>query len=70
MVSALLLAVDDGIWAGKNNLSDVFLLIAAILFGIGAVIAFQVKTFYATLIAAGLCLFSLGVMVWSGTPTP
>lgn len=60
---AALLAADDGIWAGKYNLADIFFLIAAILFGIAAVFAYQVKTFYATLISAGLCLVSLGWLV-------
>jgi hypothetical protein len=64
---ALLLAqaTDDGIWSGKGDFADVMFLIAAVLFAIGAVIAVQVKTFYATLIAAGLCLMSIGLAVWS-----
>jgi VIT1/CCC1 family predicted Fe2+/Mn2+ transporter len=62
-VLAALLAVDDGIWSGKANLADIFFLIGAILFGIAAVFAYQVKTFYATLISAGLCLVALGWLV-------
>ena len=58
-----LLAVDDGIFQGNFNLADIFFLIAAILFGIAAVFAYQVKTFYATLISAGLCLVALGWLV-------
>ncbi len=56
-------AVDDGIWSGNLNLADIFFLIAVILFGVGAFIAYSVKTFYATLIAAGLCAVSLGWLV-------
>jgi hypothetical protein len=58
-----LLAADDGIWQGNLNLADIFFLIAAILFFIGAFIAYSVKTFYATLIAAGLGLVALGWLV-------
>jgi len=58
-----LLAADDGIFSGKLDLADLFFLIAVILFGIGAVIAYSVKTFYATLIAAGLCFVALGWLV-------
>jgi hypothetical protein len=54
-----LLAVDDGIASGNNNVADIFFLIAAILFGIGAFIAYSVKTFYATLIAFGLCFTAI-----------
>ena len=57
---SVLLAVDDGIAHGNNNAADVLFLIACVLFGIGAIIAYTVKTFYATLIAAGLCLVALG----------
>lgn len=62
-MTAFLLAVDDGIFQGNLNLADIFFLIAAILFGIAAVFAYQVKTFYATLISAGLCLVALGWLV-------
>jgi hypothetical protein len=60
---AALLAVDDGFVHGKLSLADLLFLIAAILFGIGAFIAYSVKTFYATLIAAGLCLVSIAWFV-------
>lgn len=56
-------AVDDGFVHGKLDMADLFFLIAVILFAIGALIAFQVKTFYATLIAAGLCFTALGFFV-------
>jgi len=58
-----LFAADDGIWQGNLNLADILFLIAAILFGIGAFIAYSVKTFYATLIAAGLACVALGWLV-------
>jgi hypothetical protein len=58
-----LFAVDDGFVQGHFDLADLMFLIAAILFGIGAVIAYSVKTFYATLIAAGLCLTAIGWFV-------
>jgi hypothetical protein len=62
-VLSALFAVDDGFVHGKLDLADLFFLIAAILFGIGAFIAFSVKTFYATLIAAGLCLTAIAWFV-------
>lgn len=58
-----LLAVDDGIFNGNFNLADIAFLIALILFVIGAIIAFQVKTLYATLISAGLACLALGWLV-------
>lgn len=60
MIAALLLAVDDGIVHGKLDVADILFLIAAVFFGIAALVAFQVKTYYATLIAAGLCLTAIG----------
>lgn len=57
------LLADDGIWSGNLTLADVFFLISAILFGIGAFIAYSVKTLYAVLISAGLCLVALGWLV-------
>ena len=57
------LLADDGIFSGKLTLADLFFLIAAVLFGIGAIIAFQVKTIWATLVSAGLCLVALGWLV-------
>ncbi len=63
MLNTILMAVDDGVVNSKNTLADILFLIAAVLFGIGAVIAYSVKTFYATLIAAGLCLVSIGWLV-------
>jgi hypothetical protein len=58
-----MLSVDDGIFSGKFDLADIFFLIATILFVIGAIIAFQVKTLYATLISAGLAAVALGWLV-------
>jgi hypothetical protein len=58
-----LLAVDDGIFQGNFNLADICFLTAVILFVIGAIIAFQVKTLYATLISAGLAAVALGLLV-------
>jgi len=55
-----LLADSEGIWSGNLTLADVLFLIATILFAIGAAIAYSVKTFYATLIAAGLACCALG----------
>ncbi len=49
--------------SGETDWADIFFLIALILFVIGAAVAFQVKTFYATVIAAGLAFVSLGWLV-------
>ena len=57
------LLADDGIFSGKLTLADIFFLIAAILFGIGAFIAYGTKTLWATLVSAGLCLIALGWLV-------
>jgi hypothetical protein len=64
MLSALL-AADDGIWAGKLNLADVFFLIAAIVFGIAFIIRLMIKPIPldSVLIAAGLMLVALGFLV-------
>jgi len=64
MLSALL-AADDGIWAGKLNLADIFFLIAAILFGIALVIRLMLKPvpIDTVMIAAGLMLVALGWLV-------
>ena len=58
-------AVDDGIFQGNFNLADIFFLIAAILFGIGAFIAYSTspRTLWATLLSVGLCLAALGLLV-------
>ena len=60
-----MLGVDDGIWAGKFNLADIFFLIAVIVFGIALVIRVQVKPvpIDMVLIAAGLMLCALGWLV-------
>lgn len=57
------LLADDGIFSGKLTLADIFFLIAAILFGVGAFIAYSTKTLYAALTSAGLCLVALGWLV-------
>ena len=44
---------------GQTNWADIFFLVAVILFAIAAVVAFSVRTFYATLIAAGLAFAAL-----------
>lgn len=46
---------------GKTGGAEVFFLIAAILAGVGAVVAFSVKAFWATCVAAALCL---GYIAW------
>jgi hypothetical protein len=58
-----MLLVDEGVIHGHLNLADIFFLIAVIVFFIGAFIAYSVKTFYATLIAAGLAFTALGLLV-------
>lgn len=60
-----LLAADDGIWAGKLNLADVFFLIAAIVFGIALVVRLMIRPvpLDSTLVAAGLMLVALGWLV-------
>lgn len=57
------MAILADIAQGKTGAADLFFLIAAILFGIGAVVAYSVKTFYATLIAAGLCLTAIALLL-------
>lgn len=44
---------------GNTNWADVCFLIAVVLFVLGAVVAFQVKTFYAVVLALGLAAVSL-----------
>ena len=48
---------------GKLDLADVLFLIAAVIFGVAAVIRFQAKAFDAALVAAALCLVSIGWLV-------
>ena len=49
--------------SGETDWADIFFLVAVILFTIGAILALQVKTWYATLIAAGLAFVSLGFLL-------
>jgi hypothetical protein len=49
--------------SGNTGFADVMFLVALIVFLLGAVVAFQVKTFYATVIALGLAALSLGWLV-------
>jgi hypothetical protein len=48
---------------GNTGFADVMFLVALIVFLLAAVVAFQVKTFYATVIALGLAALSLGWLV-------
>ena len=48
---------------GNTGFADIMFLVALILFLIAGVVAFQVKTFYATVIALGLAAVSLGWLV-------
>jgi hypothetical protein len=49
--------------SGNTAFADVMFLVALVVFLLGAVVAFQVKTFYATVIAIGLAAVSLGWLV-------
>jgi hypothetical protein len=49
--------------SGNTAFADVMFLVALVVFVLGAVVAFQVKTFYATVIAIGLAALSLGWLV-------
>ena len=49
--------------SGEVDWADVFFLIAVILFVVAAVIAVQVKTFYAALMAGGLAFGFLGLLM-------
>jgi hypothetical protein len=69
----MMIAIDDGIWSGNLNLADVFLLIAAIIFFIAALLPHfrrrvvdgtVVRTDYAvSLVPLGLCLVAIAFMV-------
>lgn len=59
----MLYAASQGIVSGKFTLADVLFLVGAILFFLGLVIAVQVKTYYAALIAAGLTVVAVGWLV-------
>jgi hypothetical protein len=49
--------------SGNTGFADVMFLVAMILFLVAGFVAFQVKTFYATVIAVGLAALSLGWLV-------
>ena len=44
---------------GKTGGAELFFLIAAIVFGLGAILAYSAKALWATAVAAGLCLVSI-----------
>jgi hypothetical protein len=48
---------------GNTGFADVMFLVALIIFLVAAFVAFQAKTFYATVIAIGLAALSLGWLV-------
>jgi hypothetical protein len=48
---------------GNTGFADIMFLVALILFLVAAVVAFQVKTFYATVLALGLASVSLAWLV-------
>ena len=60
-----MIAVDDGISSGNLNLADVLFLIAAIIFGIAALLPLRVRpiALESVLIPAGLCLVSIAWLV-------
>jgi hypothetical protein len=49
--------------SGNTGFADVMFLVAMILFLVAGFVAFQVKTFYATVIAIGLAAMALGWLV-------
>ena len=58
-----MIAVDDGIVSGNLTLADICFLVALIVFGIAAFLAYGTKTLWATLIATGLAVASLGLLL-------
>jgi len=55
--------VDEGITHGHFTAADICFLIALIVFVIAAVMAYGVKTLWATLVAGGLAAASLGLLL-------
>lgn len=53
-------AVDEGITHGHFTAADICFLIALIVFAIATFLAYGTKTLWATLVAAGLAVVSLG----------
>jgi hypothetical protein len=49
--------------SGNTGFADVMFLVAMILFLVAGFVVFQVKTFYATVIAIGLAAMALGWLV-------
>jgi hypothetical protein len=48
---------------GETDWADIFFLIALILFAVGAVLAFQAKALWASVVSLGLVAVSLGWLV-------
>jgi len=49
--------------SGNTGFADVMFLVALIVFLLAAFVAFEAKTFYATILAIGLAAVSLGWLV-------
>jgi hypothetical protein len=58
-----MIAMIADISSGNTGFADVMFLVALILFLIAGFVAFQVQTFYATVLALGLAAVSLGWLV-------
>jgi hypothetical protein len=63
-------AVDDGIWAGNLDAADVLFLIAAVVFGIAAVLPHTIRRsegvrldLGVSLVPAGLCLLAIAWLI-------
>jgi hypothetical protein len=56
----MLAAILADIAVGKTGGAELFFLIAAILAGIGGVIAWTIKAIWATCVAAAICLECIG----------
>jgi hypothetical protein len=48
---------------GKTGGAELFFLIAAIVFGLGGILAYSAKALWATAVAAGLCLVAIGLVL-------
>jgi hypothetical protein len=58
-----MLLVDEGISHGHLTAADICFLVALIVFGIAAFLAYGTKTLWATLIATGLAVSALGFLL-------
>jgi uncharacterized membrane protein YtjA (UPF0391 family) len=58
-----MIAMIADISSGNTGFADIMFLVALILFLIAGFVAFQVQTFYATVLALGLAAVSLGWLV-------